>query len=75
MTLPDELDASVCGHAKAIWLLLGRTPPLSAIEIQDRLNASDAQITFALHQLRDAHEVIVRDQAHGGYRRDAGDES
>lgn len=72
--VPDALDASVCGTAKAIWLVLGRSPPLTAEQLGDALNDHENRITTGLHQLRH-HDLITYDRAAGGYRRDAGDRS
>lgn len=69
--VPDALDGSVCGTAKAIWLVLGRSPPLSAAELEDALNDHENRITTGLQQLRH-HDLITYDRAAGGYRRSGG---
>ena len=69
--VPPELDGSVCGTAKAIWLVLGRSPPLTADQLEAALNDHENRITAGLNQLRNK-DLVVFDRAAGGYRRDRG---
>ncbi len=69
--VPPELDGSVCGTAKAIWMVLGRSPPLTAEQLEEALNDHENRITTGLQQLR-YHDLVTYDRAAGGYRRDAG---
>jgi Mn-dependent DtxR family transcriptional regulator len=72
--VPPALDGGAYGTSKAIWLLLGRRPPLSATAIETALRDHETRVTAALAQLRDKG-LIEYDRAHGGYRRayDGGD--
>jgi len=68
--VPPELDGSACGTAKAIWMVLGRSPPLTAEQLEHALNDHENRITTGLQQLRH-HDLVTYDGAAGGYRRDA----
>jgi hypothetical protein len=69
--VPPELDGTAYGIAKAIWMVLGRSPPLTAPELEDALQDHEARITAGIEQLR-ARDLIRYDAEAGGYRRDAG---
>jgi Mn-dependent DtxR family transcriptional regulator len=71
--VPPELDGTAYGIAKAIWMVLGRSPPLSAGQLEEALNDHENRITTGLQQLR-YRGLIQYDETHGGYRRSAGDD-